>query len=136
MAACRSYSIQKLSPRKEKIQKKRGDKGDSGGLYNMQHTAYPIWETFTFLKSCTNRYSYTLAFSQSSIKSYASYSLLKNSSIEISLIGLLEQCSLLPYLIISFFGKSGMIFLTFFAGTDLRTDFLAVWTALIYTGEN
>ena len=47
----------------------------------MQHTAYPIWETFT------NRYSYTLAFSQSSIKSYASYSLHKNSSIEISSIG-------------------------------------------------
>jgi hypothetical protein len=23
-----------------------------------------------------------------------------------------------------------------FAGTDLRTDFLAVWMALIYTGEN
>jgi hypothetical protein len=122
VAACRSYSIQKLSPRKEKIQKKRGDKGDSGGLYNMQHTAYPIWETFT------NRYSYTLAFSQSSIKSYASYSLLKNSSIEISSIGLLEQCSPLHYLIIFFFGRYGMIFLAFFAGTDLRTDFLAVWT--------
>ena len=61
-----------LLPRKEKIQKKRGDKGDSGELYNMQHIAYPVWETFTFLRSCANRYSYTLALSQSSIKSYAS----------------------------------------------------------------
>jgi hypothetical protein len=56
------------------------------------------------------------------------YSLLKNSSIKISSIGLLEQCSLLQYLIILFFGRSGMIFLSFFASTDLRAHFLAVWT--------
>ena len=68
-----------------------------------------------------------IAFAQSSIKSYASYSLLKNSSIEISSIGLLEQCSVLHYLIIFFFSWSGMIFLDFLADTDLRTDFLAVW---------
>jgi hypothetical protein len=78
----------------------------------MQRTAYPIWEILLF-RSCANSYSYTLAYSQSSIKSYASYSLLKNSSIEISSIGLLEQCSLLHYLIIFFFGRSGMIFLAF-----------------------
>ena len=61
------------SPGKEKIQKKRGDKGDLGELYyNIQHTAYPVWETFTFLRSCANRYSYTLAPSQSSIKFPAS----------------------------------------------------------------
>ena len=106
----------------------------------MQRTVYPIWEILLF-RSCANRYSYTLAYSQSSIKSYASYSLLKNSSIEISSIGLLEQCSLLHYLIIFFFGRSGMIFLAFFAGTDLRTDFLAVWTKNFQvegpdTGEN
>jgi hypothetical protein len=56
------------------------------------------------------------------------YSLLKNSSIEISSIELLEQCSLLHYLIILFFGRYGMIFLTFFASTDLRADLLVVWT--------
>jgi hypothetical protein len=100
----------------------------------MQRTAYPIWEILLF-RSCANSYSYTLAYSQSSIKSYASYSLLKNSSIEISSIGLLEQCSLF------FFGTSGMIFLAFFAGTDLRIDFLAVWTKNFQvegpdTGEN
>ena len=52
--------------------KKRRDKGDSGELYNMQHTAYPVWETFTFLSSCASRFGYTLAPTQSSLKSYAS----------------------------------------------------------------
>ena len=69
---CLGSSIQKLSPGKEKIQKKRENKGDSGELYNIQYTAYQVWETFTFLRSCANRYSYTLALSQSSIKFPAS----------------------------------------------------------------
>ena len=34
---CLGSSIQKLSPGKEKIQKKRGNKGDSGELYNIQY---------------------------------------------------------------------------------------------------
>ncbi|OXV12029.1 hypothetical protein Egran_00213 [Elaphomyces granulatus] len=38
------------------------------------------------------------------------YNLRKNSSIEISSTGLLEQCNLSHYLIILFFGRSGMIF--------------------------
>ena len=64
---CLGSSIQKLSPGKEKIQKKRENKGDSEELYNIQYTAYPVWETFTFLRSCANISSYTLAPSQSSI---------------------------------------------------------------------
>ena len=42
-------------------------------------------------------------------------------------IGLLEQCSLL-HSSFSDFARSGMIFLAFFASTDLRADLLAVWT--------
>ena len=89
----------------------------------MQHT---VWETFTFLRSCANRYSYTLAPSQSSIKSYAS----ARPSTEISSIELLEQCSLLHYLIILFFWQICDVpgILAFFASTDLRADLLAVWT--------
>jgi hypothetical protein len=74
--------------------------------------------------------SYTLAPSHSSIESYVSARPLQPPEELLSSIELLEQCSLLHYLIILFFGRSGRIFQAFFASTDLRADLLAVcrWT--------
>ena len=45
-------------------------------------------------------------------------------------VGTMQPCTLFDNLLFR------QIWYDIFAGTDLRTDFLAVWTALIYTGEN